>query len=870
MRDFWTFRPREVLENKRHLFECKDSKSDTGHSLLVRLAATHAGIVNGNRRFYRPDKMQECVHTWMPQATKDGITLRTPRPVLVGHNEKGDVLGRVLDAKYVDDSWRYAHDFPVVKDFIFYQRDGRKRHNLFDAVDWISENLMPLREYTGLGYTDLGIRITNPEGIRKVLADEYLTVSVGFRTDAAICSICHTDWAEDGKCEHKLGEMVDGKQQFLITGAFDNQEVSFINFAADPFATTIGEKVLKDSLEKIFFLGLPVQTQHDREAAGLRMSDGLFESDINATEELMDKEIKLDPGTVRDQIKSAELTKDQAQELRAQLGAWQPETDELKSERRSLVSTLNAKIRKNGWDKIQSAAAAEDAAAAAELANFVAQDKSHKCIGCDKTFPEDKLNLTSDGEYVCDECEEAFRDGKKSKKKKEGEEEEVEPAANGQSGKKVSKKEAEKTKEFQGKEINAQQDDESPFETGADGCLLEGGECNWNGYEFSDEEKTFFSDVDGLNEELELEIDAAVKDGELPEEIAKDAKLSSESRKKLSDSTFCGPGRSFLVPDCAHVTAARRLIGRAKLSDGTKKKILGCVSRKAKKMNCGTAKKGKDDAEGAQSVMQSADEQKFTDRATKFIDAVVAQDAAPNKEEVSAEQRAELVAAVVALDKAYDRFSKTGVRWTLRWAVRAMLTDWDADDDLTWALRSLKGSDNVVLAKSELDEKEEALNGLMTEKDALAGEVTVLKTSRQSVLAASKKTLAQQIVMHSVLTGKDGFKDLTPDQVNEKVAELAKRHISSLNDSVSDILSGLRWVKQVDSASTASEHEKPMADNARVTDDATVGSNAADKTRAEAEDQALQDNLRIRLRYMTQSERERFWAQVSYKAATQK
>jgi hypothetical protein len=39
--------------NAKHLFECKDSTSDTGHSLLVHVAATHSGIVNGNMRFYR-------------------------------------------------------------------------------------------------------------------------------------------------------------------------------------------------------------------------------------------------------------------------------------------------------------------------------------------------------------------------------------------------------------------------------------------------------------------------------------------------------------------------------------------------------------------------------------------------------------------------------------------------------------------------------------------------------------------------------------------------------------------------------------------------------------------------------------------------
>lgn len=68
-----------------------------------------------------------------------------------------------------------------------------------------------------------------------------------------------------------------------------------------------------------------------------------------------------------------------------------------------------------------------------------------------------------------------------------------------------------------------------------------------------------------------------------------DAKLTTEQRKKLRASTFCGPDRSFPVPDCAHVTAARRLIGRAKLSEEQKKRVLSCVSRKAKSLSCDNA-----------------------------------------------------------------------------------------------------------------------------------------------------------------------------------------------------------------------------------------------------------------------------------------
>jgi hypothetical protein len=72
--------------------------------------------------------------------------------------------------------------------------------------------------------------------------------------------------------------------------------------------------------------------------------------------------------------------------------------------------------------------------------------------------------------------------------------------------------------------------------------------------------------------------------------ILRDAKLSSEKRKSLSASTFCGPDRSFPVPDCAHVVAARRLIGKYK-GPGDKTKILACVSRKAARLGCDSKSK---------------------------------------------------------------------------------------------------------------------------------------------------------------------------------------------------------------------------------------------------------------------------------------
>jgi len=70
-------------------------------------------------------------------------------------------------------------------------------------------------------------------------------------------------------------------------------------------------------------------------------------------------------------------------------------------------------------------------------------------------------------------------------------------------------------------------------------------------------------------------------------------KLTTKDRKKLKSGTFCGPGRSFPVPDCKHVGVAKAYLARSKFSAETKKKIAACINRKAKALGCTVSKKAK-------------------------------------------------------------------------------------------------------------------------------------------------------------------------------------------------------------------------------------------------------------------------------------
>lgn len=83
-------------------------------------------------------------------------------------------------------------------------------------------------------------------------------------------------------------------------------------------------------------------------------------------------------------------------------------------------------------------------------------------------------------------------------------------------------------------------------------------------------------------------------DGELP---YPEAKLTAAQRKRLPDSAFCGPNRSFPAHDRPHVLAGLRLLGRAKLSPAQKARVRACLLRKARQLGMKTGQD--DDGESA-------------------------------------------------------------------------------------------------------------------------------------------------------------------------------------------------------------------------------------------------------------------------------
>ena len=307
-------------------------------ALVVELAASHIGYVNDNHYFYTTEDTPESIKSFTEPFEK---------PVLINHDHEGDALGRVKNANYLELDFKDASDITEPK-----------------------------------GLVQLSVRVTDQAAIEKILDERYLTVSVGSRSQDAVCSLCNRNFSTSGICEHKKGKKYGGKLAYVKIGKREYKDVSFVNVPAD------------------------------RKGAGVT-------------------------GTKFEDARIAHL--------------------EIEYE--------------------------------------------------DAVIPEETA-------------------------------------------------EEQGTPQF----LDAKEDKVEDFLKDIDT------------YELSAEDA----------EEI-----GKVLDSMLDEELA-DAKLSSEKRNSLPSGSFCGPDRSFPVPDCAHVTAARRLVGRSKLSAAGKAKVLACVARKAKSMSCST------------------------------------------------------------------------------------------------------------------------------------------------------------------------------------------------------------------------------------------------------------------------------------------
>ena len=207
-----------------------------GKGLVITYDLSHSGR-RINNRIYSTKGQQRGI---------DSLVSPYPKPILKNHNQSGEPIGR-----FIGGEWQNLYD--EATGYLESSQKALDIHNAFNDDDpekiyhtLKSFNLINDKKWPGLGRMRVQANITDEESIKKFMDGRYFTFSAGSTTDRHVCSICQTDWAVDGMCEHRHGQQYDGETCVFITGDFIVLEGSVVNTPADDLSQIVHME-LRDS-----------------------------------------------------------------------------------------------------------------------------------------------------------------------------------------------------------------------------------------------------------------------------------------------------------------------------------------------------------------------------------------------------------------------------------------------------------------------------------------------------------------------------------------------------------------------------------------------------------------------------------------------
>jgi len=188
--------------------------------LQIRVRASTSGVLINNR-VYPGSRMANSVGHFLQNFGKPYLS-RHPKD----HTDEPAVQGRITTATYTqlwtDKAWE---------------------------LDWRNPRSNGSQ---GSGFSSLGITVSDRDTIERVLDHRSLTLSVGFRPTAFFCSVCGHDWiAERSPCGHELGRLYtpEGNKKdarpvraYGITGDLLYDHIADTAFPADPTAQILSSK----------------------------------------------------------------------------------------------------------------------------------------------------------------------------------------------------------------------------------------------------------------------------------------------------------------------------------------------------------------------------------------------------------------------------------------------------------------------------------------------------------------------------------------------------------------------------------------------------------------------------------------------------
>jgi len=511
-------------------------------TLMVRLDATHAGFPTGNDTIYEPQ--------WMA-LNVSSFTDPYERPVLTHHDKLQDAIGRVKEGVYIDTP-ELGPDAPK-------------------------------------GHIQLLTSITDEDAIEKILDGRLQTVSIGASSKDVRCSICGQNLAEDGLCSHMKGKTYeddDGnkKKCYWLVGQLTYREVSFVNSPADARAKVSGMELLTpsimnsqdDNLVGVQFMYDSMQNkdQGDTYAAIADALDQLDFSDSKLSDQSLAElpdDVFCGPGRT--------FPVPDARHAAAIFHVIRNMEDT--PSRCRIQAAVRARVRQEKWN-LDGSTAKYPEEGNSNVANKLSQDDvrflESFSVGYADTIPKDAEDqemfvyahnlLHAAYDHIDDDNAEI-------------------PKAHLEIHKSIH------THADILKHLKPGTLDEY-LETSSD---EEGSRADTNKDDQNSSAITSVEDtVDLTDEQL-----AAVEDSLANELKAKldEAKLSYQARKKLPDSAFCGPDRSFPAHDAAHVRNGLARLPQAKMSAETKRKILACLKRRAKKFGVKVGEKSKNTVKNA-------------------------------------------------------------------------------------------------------------------------------------------------------------------------------------------------------------------------------------------------------------------------------
>ena len=494
-------------------------------TLMVRLDATHAGKLTGNKTLYEPQWMALNVNTWTDPFQK---------PVLSHHDKTSDAIGRVKEAVYVD----------------------------------TKENVEGAK-----GHIQLMAGVTDADAIEKIIDGRYQTVSIGASSTDIRCSICDQNLAEDGLCSHEKGKkyakVEDGPEEecHWMIGQLTYREISFVNTPADGDAKVTGMELLSPSILNSED-NLEIQYLYDdNKNKSTNMQYTIVEDEL---EKLDVKYTKLDASTLDGLSQSTFCgpnrsfpVPDKAHAMATLSVLKSSDLDE--AEKGRVRASVLSKVKQNGWSLGTSLDEEET-----ELSTKVSLDAEdlkfleNFWVGCSDTVPTEKEDADM-FVYAHNLLHSAYDDalgddGDATDLHQEihqyihSHEERLENLNTGALDETLTSKNDENV----GDDASSKKDEGESEEV----------KDILHTYALTDAELEKMEEE--LSDELKAELD--------------EAKLSTKSRKALPDSAFCGPDRSFPAHDAAHVRNALARLPQAKnFTSAQKATILSCLKGKAKK-----------------------------------------------------------------------------------------------------------------------------------------------------------------------------------------------------------------------------------------------------------------------------------------------